>query len=93
MKLAALRRHVEEAEHPHETAVREVHEETGVWARIANDLGDVSYSVNGTVVTVRFYLMQAVGRGLREDKERQHVWLPLEQAVAQASHTESRELL
>jgi ADP-ribose pyrophosphatase YjhB (NUDIX family) len=85
--------HVEESEHPHETAVREVHEETGVWARIVNDLGDVSYSVNGTVVTVRFYLMQAVGRGLREDKERQHVWLPLEQAVAQASHTETRELL
>jgi 8-oxo-dGTP pyrophosphatase MutT (NUDIX family) len=85
--------HVEEAEHSRETAVREVHEETGVWARIAHDLDDVSYSVNNTVVTVRFYLMQAVGYGLRKDKERQHVWLPLPQAVAQASHKETRELL
>ncbi len=85
--------HVEEAEHPRETAVREVHEETGVWARVVHDLGDVSYSVNGAVVTVRFYLMQSVGRGLRKDKDRQRVWLPLQQAVARASHLETRELL
>lgn len=85
--------HAEEAEQPRETAVREVHEETGVWARIVRDLDDVSYSVDGTVVTVRFFLMQAVGRGLRRDKDRQHAWLPLPQAVARASHLETRELL
>ena len=39
--------HVEEGEQHRETAVREVHEETGVWARIVGDLGEVSYSVNG----------------------------------------------
>src|SRR6516225_7416688 len=33
--------HIEESEHPRETAVREVFEETGVWARIAAELGDV----------------------------------------------------
>ena len=85
--------HVEEGEHSRETAVREVHEETGVWARIVHDLEDVSYSVSGTVVTVRFYLMQAVGRGLRKDHERRRVWLPFQQAVAQATHLETRELL
>jgi 8-oxo-dGTP pyrophosphatase MutT (NUDIX family) len=85
--------HVEETEHSRETAVREVHEETGVWARIVHDLDDVSYSVNGTVVTVRFYLMQAVGRGSRQDPHRQHLWLPLQQAIARASHLETRELL
>ena len=85
--------HVEEGEHSRETAVREVHEETGVWARIVHDLEDVSYSVSGTVVTVRFYLMQAVGRGLRKDHERRPVWLPFQQAVAQATHLETRELL
>ena len=85
--------HVEEAEPLRETAVREVHEETGVWARIVHNLDDVSYTVNGTIVAVRFYLMQAVGLGLPKDKARQHAWLPLPQAIARASHTETRELL
>jgi 8-oxo-dGTP pyrophosphatase MutT (NUDIX family) len=109
--------HVEGLEDYRETAVREVREETGVWAgigvihppppktpaethekararrRIAADLGNVSYSVNGSVVTVRFYLMQALGRGLCEDKTRRHLWLPLKQAVERASHLETRELL
>jgi len=57
--------HVEEGEQYRETAVREVYEETGVWARIVSDLRDVSYSVNGTVVTARYFLMQAMGHGLR----------------------------
>lgn len=85
--------HVEEGEQHREAAVREVHEETGVWARIVGDLNDVSYSVDGTVITVRFFLMQSVGHGLRQDRDRRHVWLPLKQAVAQASHLETRELL
>src|SRR4051794_18419744 len=88
--------HVEEGEQRQETAVREVHEETGVWAsigvchpqppkrleeeqertltkrRLAADLDDVSYSVTGAIVTVRFYQMEAVGRGGggREEKDR-----------------------
>ncbi len=85
--------HIESGEDPRVTAVREVHEETGVWARIVHDVHDVSYSVNGTVVTVHFFLMEAVGRGLRKDKDRQHVWLTLAEAVARASHIETRELL
>ena len=43
--------HVEEGEQPRETAVREVHEETGVWARVVHDLGDATWSVDGAVVT------------------------------------------
>jgi hypothetical protein len=73
--------------------VREVLEETGVWARIVYDLNDVSYSVNGELVTVKFYLMEAMGRGLRQDKDRGFLWLPLQQAVSKASHIEMRELL
>jgi len=84
---------VEEGELHRETAVREVYEETGVWARINDDLRDVSYTVNGAVVTVHFFLKQTVGRGLRKDKDRQHVWLPLKEAVAKASHVETRDLL
>lgn len=84
---------IEEGEQHRETAVREVHEETGVWAGIVRDLGDISYTVNGTVVTVRFYLMQALGRGLPKEKNRHRVWLPLQQAVVRVSHIETRELL
>ena len=85
--------HVEDSESLRETAVREVHEETGVWACIARDLGDVSYTDNETVITVRFFLMHAVGRGLRKDKDREHAWLPLADALATASYVETRELL
>ncbi len=85
--------HVEEGESDREAAVREVHEETGVWAQIADGLHDVSYLANGSVVTVRFFLMRAVGKGLRKDKGREHHWLPLAEAVARASYVESRELL
>lgn len=85
--------HVEQDERHRETAVREVYEETGIWARIVSDLRDVSWSADGAVITTRFFLMQAVGRGLRKDKDRQHKWLALKDAIARASHIETRELL
>ncbi|TXH36058.1 MAG: NUDIX domain-containing protein [Burkholderiaceae bacterium] len=85
--------HVEEGEEPRETAVREVHEETGVWARIVHDLGTATWPVDGAVVTTRFYLMQAAGAGLRKEKDRRHDWLKLNEAIAKASHVETRELL
>lgn len=85
--------HVEEGESHRATAVREVHEETGVWARILHDLGDVAWPVDGNVVTTRFFLMQAVGRGVRKDKARRHEWLALADAVSRGSYTETRDLL
>jgi ADP-ribose pyrophosphatase YjhB (NUDIX family) len=85
--------HVEDGEQHRETAVREVHEETGVWARIVSDLHDVTWSADRVIVTTRFYLMQAIGRGLRKDKDRKHVWLTLSEAVSRASHVETRDLL
>lgn len=85
--------HIEDGEQHRETAVREVCEETGVWARIVQDLRDVSYTVNGNVVYVHFFLMKAVGRGLRNDKDRRHVWLTFDEAIARASHNETRELI
>lgn len=85
--------HVEEGEYHRETAVREVHEEGGVWARIVHDLGDAAWRVDGNVITTRFFLMQAMGRGLRKDKARRHEWLALPEAVARGSYTETRNLL
>jgi 8-oxo-dGTP pyrophosphatase MutT (NUDIX family) len=85
--------HIESTENSVETAVREVHEETGVWARISGELRDVSYSDRESLITVRIYVMQAVGHGRRRDRHRRHRWLPLPQALTLASHIETRELL
>ncbi len=85
--------HVEAGEQPRETAVREVLEETGVWARVVEDLGTQSWGVAGRPVVTQFFLMEAVGRGLRKERTRQHRWLPLEGAIAQANFVETRELL
>jgi 8-oxo-dGTP pyrophosphatase MutT (NUDIX family) len=85
--------HIDEGELPRETAVREVLEETGVWARIAADLGDVSYSISGTLITVRFYFMRRVTWGLKKDRHRRHIWLPLEKATCRINHEQTRKLL
>lgn len=85
--------HIEPGENPRVTAVREVHEETGVWARIIGTLSDTTWSVDGSVATTRFFLMEAVGRGLRKEKDRRHNWLTLQEAVADASYVETRELI
>lgn len=85
--------HIEEAEHPRETAVREVHEETGVWAKIREDLLCVSYSINGTNVRVHFFLMEYAGLGLQSDVNRKSDWFPADTAIEKASHPKAKELL
>lgn len=84
---------VEAGETHRETAVREVYEETGVWARIDGELGNVTWTVDGSAITTRFFLMRAIGLGLRPEKGRRHEWLPVPEALAKASHNETRELL
>ncbi|TAP42885.1 NUDIX domain-containing protein [Arthrobacter sp. S39] len=85
--------HVEEGEQHRETAVREVLEETGVWAGIVDFLDDAEYVVDGSAVTTRYFLMRALGRGLRKDKERRAEWLSPQQAAARATFPETRRLL
>jgi ADP-ribose pyrophosphatase YjhB (NUDIX family) len=57
--------HIESGEDTKDTAVREVREETGVWARINEDLGDEVFNVKeskkakANEITVHFYLMEA----------------------------------
>jgi 8-oxo-dGTP pyrophosphatase MutT (NUDIX family) len=85
--------HIEPGEPAPGAAVREVREETGVWARIRNDLQDSAYSVNGVPVKVRFYLMEALAEEAPDDTGRRHEWLPLAQALGQAYHPESQRLL
>ncbi|NDG48248.1 MAG: NUDIX domain-containing protein [Rhodospirillales bacterium] len=85
--------HIEDGEHPPHAAVREVREETGVWARLERELGDVAYSLGEKQLVVRFYLMRALGQGVQQDSGRGQCWLTFAQAMAQASHDNTRELL
>jgi 8-oxo-dGTP pyrophosphatase MutT (NUDIX family) len=85
--------HIEDGEHPRETAVREVHEETGVWARIRSDLGRVSFFVNGKPGFMQCYLMELAGHGERQEKLREHRWLSHSEAMTLANYLETRESL
>jgi len=84
---------IEEGEETRETAVREVHEESGVWARIHAELGPRSYSVNEKPITVQMFLMEQAARGFRSDPRRRKAWLTLEKAKLRATHTLTIELL
>jgi 8-oxo-dGTP pyrophosphatase MutT (NUDIX family) len=84
--------HIERGERMEETAVREVREETGVWASIRAELGCISYTLDDMLVTVKFYLMEALEEG-KAGEDRRHLWLPLKKAIGQASHENTRGLL
>ena len=49
-----------------ETAVREVQEETGVWAKIRKPLKRESYLVENSIINVQYYLMESVDTRLDE---------------------------
>jgi 8-oxo-dGTP pyrophosphatase MutT (NUDIX family) len=86
--------HVEESETHREAAIREVLEETGIWASIERTLDDVPpYMVGDVRVTVRYYLMTYLSRGRQTDHQRKHEWLSLPQALGKNLHDETRNLL
>ena len=95
LELVLPKGHIEPQENPRQTAVREVHEETGVWALIVVELDDLSYSVNGKVITPRIYAMRAIGYGRRKDRQRGHRWLRLQEALNHKPpiYSETRQLL
>lgn len=90
--------HIEPFEDRRETAVREVREEAGVWARIVQAIDDVDLLVGSRSLAVRFYLMEAVEEvaaplGEPAGEGRRQRWEILEDALAAATHEETRELL
>lgn len=86
--------HIEPGESIRETAVREVREETGVWARVEVPLNDVSFAMqDGEQVRARFYLMEAEAEQYPPEKGREHAWLQLEDALRRASHENIRDAL
>lgn len=84
--------HVNPGETVQEAAVREVREETGVWARINTPLEIAQYTVENKPVRVQFYLMEALREGQPAEK-REHAWLSLKDALQQAIYAETKHLL
>jgi 8-oxo-dGTP pyrophosphatase MutT (NUDIX family) len=86
-------------ETPEQTAVREVHEETGLEVVILESVGDVRYRFvrEGRHIdkTVHYYLMEAVGGDLVEhDHEFEEVrWFDLAEAEAIMSFATERDIV
>lgn len=84
--------HIKPGEEIKEAAVREVREETGVWARIRDELNIVSFTVRDEHIKSQFYLMEAI-KEEKPSEKRGHAWLTIEDALKRATHVESQELL
>jgi ADP-ribose pyrophosphatase YjhB (NUDIX family) len=85
--------HVEKGERQAEAAVREVLEEASVWARVKSRLDTVTFALDGERVSVDFYLMEYVAKEKGGEPGREPRWLPFADALKDASHVETRDLL
>jgi 8-oxo-dGTP pyrophosphatase MutT (NUDIX family) len=86
--------HIEPGEEPRVTAVREVQEETGQWARIINWVTDAQQGPAAGSPIVRFWLMEAIEETKPWPGEsRQHCWWSLAEAKRKASFEETRKVL
>jgi len=85
--------HIELGEHPRETAVREVHEETGVWAKIVETTQTLNYKVRDETVRVQYFIMQAIQTGMTADQFRKHKWFSLIKAIDQTRDEDLKNLL
>jgi ADP-ribose pyrophosphatase YjhB (NUDIX family) len=86
--------HIESGERAEACAIREIKEETGVWASISSKLGMSKYRLGEEDVRVQFYLMERVGEGRQMDLMREHDWVSLEVARGfLGKHLESLKVL
>lgn len=72
--------HIEPGERPRETAVREVQEETGVWARVRKELSSIEFVTDDEPVQAQFYLMEWLADGEPRDERRTCEWVSLDDA-------------
>ncbi|MDZ4345625.1 MAG: NUDIX domain-containing protein, partial [Candidatus Binatia bacterium] len=86
--------HIEPGEDPRATAVREVREETGHWARVVRWLEDARLDNEPNAPMVRWFLLEIAEETTKWPEEnRQHVWLPSAEAKQRATFPETRALL
>lgn len=89
--------HIEPGELPRETAVREVREESGHWARVVDWIDDVSFPRGTESIRVRFFLMEFAE--LNESGkpplpiDRRHRWTSLDSAPELTDFRETQLLL
>ena len=97
---------VDAGEKPQATAIREVHEETGVTAEVINKLGDTRYVYTRSwgdrarvFKIVSFYLMHYVSGEIDQLAEEMRVevkralWVPLGEASRQMAYSTERKVL
>ena len=103
--LALPKGNIDHGEKPQETALREVHEETGLEAEPITKLGDVKYVYNrswsdGAKVfkVVSFFLFRYLGGKIGDIKEEMKhevahaMWVPLKDAPKKLSYNGEREM-
>ncbi len=75
-----------------EAAIREVREETGVFARPICLVDRTQFNVAGATVDAKYYLMECVTEETSQEERRLH-WLPIGGALRALTHAEARFLL
>jgi 8-oxo-dGTP pyrophosphatase MutT (NUDIX family) len=86
--------HIEPGEDPRITAVREVKEETGHWARIRNFLEDSRLGRDTNAPYVRWFVLDSVEEPTaRRCEERKCFWFSLEDAIDKATFDDTKALL
>lgn len=91
--------HLEAGETAEQAAVREVHEETGLHARVVRALGSIDYQflTDGRRVlkTVHHYLLETTGGslGTTDVEVRELAWVPLPELVGRLHYASERGLL
>ena len=84
----------DEGEHPLETAVREVAEETGLDVVVGRRSVRTEYEVAEGPKRVDYWVMQVVGGAFEPNTEVDELrWLPVEEACALVSHAHDRAVL
>jgi 8-oxo-dGTP pyrophosphatase MutT (NUDIX family) len=85
--------HVKRGETLAQTAVRELHEETGIWGKVEKPLGDAAYERNGVMVQAQFFLVQPTEVEDASPEGRRVQWLTLDDAFAHSNYEEVRIML